>query len=228
MRLLAFAAATIAAAGLQASTPAERSPVVVELFTSQGCSSCPPADALLEELSKRPDVIALARPVTYWDRLGWKDTLAREENTALQRTYAAKGGEGAGVYTPQTVVQGKFGTVGSRRDMVTQHIGKAKGEISAAIAVRPGLIGIDGKGAPAHVKLIDIKSSAVVRIGRGENVGRTVRDVNIVIGERIIGSWQGGAKTFVTNAVPREAGSDKRLVIVQKPGAGPILAAAWL
>ncbi len=227
MRLLAIAIATVAAAGLAAPTLPTRNPVVVELFTSQGCSSCPPADALLEELSKRPDVIALARPVTYWDRLGWKDTLAREENTALQRTYAAKGGEGAGVYTPQTIVQGSFGTVGSRRNMVTQHIGKARSEISAAIAVRPGLIGIDGKGAPADVKLIDIKSSAIVRIGRGENGGRTVRYVNIVVGERSIGTWEGGAKTFTTNA-PRAAGSDKRLVVVQKAGAGPILAAAWI
>lgn len=227
MRLLASALAIIAAAGLQASTPSTRAPVVVELFTSQGCSSCPPADAFLEELSKRPDVIALARPVTYWDRLGWKDTLAREENTSLQRSYATKGGEGAGVYTPQSIVQGKFGTVGSRRETVTQQIAKARSEVSAAIAVRPGLIGIDGKGAPAEVKLIDVKSSAVVRIGNGENGGRTVRYVNIVVGERTIATWAGGAKSFATSA-PRTAGSDKRLVVVQKAGAGPILAAAWL
>jgi hypothetical protein len=227
MRLPIFVSALIAAAGLGASTPATRTPVVVELFTSQGCSSCPPADAILEELSKRPDVIALARPVTYWDRLGWKDTLAREDNTALQRTYAAKGGEGAGVYTPQSMVQGQFGTVGSRRDTITQQIAKARADVSAAIAVRPGLIGIDGKGAPADVKLIDVKSSAIVRIGSGENGGRTVRYVNIVVAERTIGGWQGGAKVFATNA-PRAPGSDKRVVIVQKAGGGPILAAAWI
>jgi hypothetical protein len=217
----------IAAAALGAMGPESRTPVVVELFTSQGCSSCPPADAFLEDLSKQPDVIAIARPVTYWDKLGWPDTLAREENTDLQRIYATKGREGSGVYTPQIVVQGLYGTVGSRRGEVTQFIGRARKDVAAAIAVRPGLVAVAGKGAPAEVKLLDIKSSAIVRIGRGENGGRTVRYVNIVMAERTLGQWDGGAKTFPV--LPgRNAKADKQLVIAQKAGGGPILAAAWI
>lgn len=227
MRLLALSIPFLVAAGLNAGPPAARTPVVVELFTSQGCSSCPPADAYLEELARRPDVVAITRPVTYWDRLGWKDTLAREDNTALQRSYAAKGGEGSGVYTPQTVVQGQFGTVGSRRGTVAQQIATAHKTAGAAIAVRPGLVAVDGKGAPAEVRLLDIRSSANVRIGSGENGGRTIRYTNVVVGERVIGTWQGGAKTFAVTA-PMTSGADKRAVIVQKSGAGAILAASWL
>ena len=109
MRLAKPVAALLLTAGVAViaqPAPPPVTPVAVELFTSQGCSSCPPADALLEALAKQPNIIAITRPVTYWDKLGWKDTLGRPENTRLQTAYAAKGKEGSGVYTPQTVVQG--------------------------------------------------------------------------------------------------------------------------
>jgi hypothetical protein len=200
-------------------------PVVVELFTSQGCSSCPPADAFIEQLAARPDILAITRPVTYWDRLGWKDSLAREENTALQRSYAARGGEGAGVYTPQTMVQGQFGAVGSDRALVLRQIARARREMAAAIAIRPGFVAVDGKGAPADVKLITLKPSRIVRIGSGENGGRLIRYSNIVSSEQLLGRWTGGAETF---ALPKARCTERCAIIVQKPGFGAILAGGYL
>jgi hypothetical protein len=201
-------------------------PVIVELFTSQGCSSCPPADAFVEELSHDPDVIALTRPVTYWDRLGWKDSLAREENTALQRAYAARGGVGAGVYTPQTMVQGALGAVGSDRNLVRRQLATARKSIRAAIAIRPGLFAVAGDGGPADVKLVALKSSRVVRIGRGENGGRVVRYSNIVVAETLVGRWNGRAQSF---PMPTRdvAGADRYAIIVQD-GTGPIIAGRML
>ena len=101
-------------------------PVVIELFTSQGCSSCPPADMLASRLAKDDTLLVISRPVTYWDRLGWKDTLARPQNTALQRAYASKGNEGSGVYTPQIVVNGGDGAVGSREGDIRSIVRRAR------------------------------------------------------------------------------------------------------
>jgi len=106
---------------------------VVELFTSQGCSSCPPADALLGRLSERRDVLAMSLPITYWDMLGWKDTLASPANTARQKAYAAAMGKG-GVYTPQIVVDGVSDVVGSREADVDAAIAKRAAEIAASRA----------------------------------------------------------------------------------------------
>jgi hypothetical protein len=205
---------------------AQVQPVVVELFTSQGCSSCPPADAFMEQLAAEPDVVAITRPVTYWDRLGWKDSLAREENTALQRAYAERGGEGAGVYTPQIMVQGQLGAVGSNRALVRTQITRARKALSVAVAIRPSVIAVAGQGAPAEVKLIGLKTSRIVRIGSGENGGRVVRYSNIAVGEKQIGKWLGGAKSF---ALPQLSipGADRYAVIVQS-GSGPILAGRYL
>jgi hypothetical protein len=228
MRLLI---SLLALTGLLGATgpeaPQSAHPVVVELFTSQGCSSCPPADALAELLSQRPDLVVLTRPVTIWDRLGWKDTLAREENTSLQRAYAAHGGEGSGVYTPQTVVQGRYPAVGSDRTQIGRQIAAARASITAAIAERSGVIGVAGEGGPADVKLLALKSSQPVRIGSGENGGRMIRYSNIVIAERLLGRWQGGAASF---KLPEGfvQGADKWAVVVQSPKAGPIFAATYL
>ena len=98
----------------QAVSESANKQVLAELFTSQGCSSCPPADAFLAKLAREPGVIAISRPVTYWDRLGWKDSLARSANDRLQRRYAARGLPGSGVYTPELVINGSAATIGSR------------------------------------------------------------------------------------------------------------------
>jgi len=209
-------------------------PVVIELFTSQGCSSCPPADLLASRLAKDDSLLVITRPVTYWDRLGWKDTLAREENTKLQRAYAAKGREGAGVYTPQMVVNGGGGAVGSRENDIRSLVRRAD-RTGPAISTATNADGqltvtISGKSDyMAGVSLIALSSAETVRIGRGENSGRTVHYTNVVKAERNLGSWRGKSARFV---VPREqlrvSGANKYAIVVQRPGAGPIVAAKLL
>src|SRR4051812_34097041 len=129
--VLIGAVAFVAAGGRPSDPPnsparaaAAPHPVVVELFTSQGCSSCPPADAALERFAREPNIVAISRPVTYWDSLGWRDTLARPANTALQRAYAARQ-HSDDVYTPQAVVQGAVALVGGRTGAIHRAIDEA-------------------------------------------------------------------------------------------------------
>ncbi|MGB5483426.1 DUF1223 domain-containing protein, partial [Parasphingorhabdus sp.] len=176
-------------------------PVVIELFTSQGCSSCPPADLLARRLAKDGSLLVITRPVTYWDRLGWKDTLAREENTRLQRAYADKGNEGSGVYTPQIVVNGGGGAVGSRENDIRSLVRRASATgpsiTTSTDANGEMTVSIKGKSDYlAGVSLIALSSSETVRIGRGENSGRTVHYTNVVKTERNLGSWRGRPTKF--------------------------------
>jgi hypothetical protein len=206
----------------QSTAAGQTGPVVVELFTSQGCSSCPPADAFLAELARDPSVVAISRPVTYWDRLGWKDSLARPQNTQLQRDYAARGGTGAGVYTPQMMVQGKYAAVGSSRGDVKNYIGRARRENSVSVGIADASAIVTGGKDKAMVKLLALRSNQVVKIGSGENGGRTIQYTNIVVSERTLGNWQGGTQRF---ALPsdRVPGADRFAIIVQRGVAGEIL-----
>ena len=223
-------------------TPAQRfdgvthpaNPVVIQLFTSQGCSSCPPADMLANRLAKDDSLLVITRPVTYWDRLGWKDKLAREDNSRLQRAYAAKGNPGAGVYTPQIVVNGGAAAVGSREGDIRSLVRRADRSgptISAATdASGQTLVSISGKSDyMASVSLIALSSAETVRIGRGENGGRVMHYTNVVKAEQVLGSWRGKPKHF---AIPAEnldiSGADTYAIVVQRPGAGPIVAAKLL
>ncbi len=129
--LLGLSAALLA--GGAASAGSVKRPVLVELFTSQGCNSCPPADELLGRLADRPNVLALSLPVTYWDMLGWKDTLATDTNTRRQKAYAQYMGRG-GVYTPQIIVDGVSDVVGSREGDVEAAIAKREAEIEVSEA----------------------------------------------------------------------------------------------
>lgn len=238
--LAAFAglqfAASAEAGSAQVTTKTARpgQPVVIELFTSQGCSSCPPADMLARRLAKDPSLLVITRPVTYWDRLGWKDTLAREANTRLQRAYAAKGGEGAGVYTPQIVVNGDGAAVGSREADIRSLVRRADRSgprITTASAAKGGMtVTIGGKSDYlASVSLVALSSSETVGIGRGENGGRTMHYTNVLKDERILGSWRGTEQIF---ALPREylkiSGADRYAIVVQRPGAGRIVGAKLL
>ncbi|NRD88459.1 DUF1223 domain-containing protein [Sphingopyxis sp. BSNA05] len=206
-------------------------PVVIELFTSQGCSSCPPADMLARRLAKDGSLLVITRSVTYWDRLGWKDTLAREENTRLQRAYAAKGNEGSGVYTPQMVVNGAGSAVGSRENDVRSLVRRAdrNGPRIGTSTDSKGrmIVTISGRSAYlAGVSLIALSSSEIVRVGRGENGGRTMHYVNVVKAERNLGSWRGKPARFVLSREDLNiSGADRYAIIVQRPGAGPIVAA---
>jgi hypothetical protein len=170
----------------------------VELFTSQGCSSCPPANAFLNEISRgRSDVLPLAFHVTYWDRLGWKDPFFLEAATMRQDSYGHRFGDGS--YTPEMVVDGMVGLVGSHRDEVNAAIEHAKrgqhtttevnvnkaGE-NVAIRIRIGS-GV-GRG---RVLLIGFDNEHTTKVGRGENGGRTLAESNVVRSIRPVGEWFG-------------------------------------
>jgi len=179
VRLFAFAA--LFALGASAAWAGGR-PVVVELFTSQGCSSCPPADALLGKLAQRPDVIAMSLPITYWDMLGWKDTLASEANTRRQKAYAAQMGHG-GVYTPQIIVDGAIDVVGSRAAAVETAIAQRRAVIlHADSVVAEALARADGTAAeplPASLSAAAAPSpDAAVPVA----VTETPDEMRIVIG----------------------------------------------
>jgi hypothetical protein len=232
----AITLAVIAAAGTAAiSQGVPSTPVAVELFTSQGCSSCPPADAIAERLAKEPNTVVITRPVTYWDRLGWKDTLAREANTSLQNAYAARGGRGAGVYTPQSVVQGGDAAVGNRESELRQLIAAEKkrpGPSVSAVRSDDGgrLVTIDGvTPSVATVTVVALKSESVVRIGRGENGGRSIKYTNVALADTNVARWRGGKLTFtVPGDVFKAPGADRYALVVQLGTAGRIIAARYL
>jgi hypothetical protein len=177
---------------------AER-PVVVELFTSQGCSSCPPANAYLNEMARaRKDVLPLAFHVTYWDRLGWKDPFSLAAATERQDRYGHRFGDGS--YTPEMVVDGTTSHVGSRREDVSAAIEAAKRGRQTAAALKltkdeGGQLAIDiGSGTGrAAVLLIGFDHDHQTAIRRGENGGRTLQEANVVRSIRAIGDWNGAA-----------------------------------
>jgi hypothetical protein len=176
---------------------AER-PVVVELFTSQGCSSCPPANAYLNELSRgRRDVLALAFHVTYWDRLGWKDPFSIEAATNRQSVYGRRFGDGS--YTPEIVVDGSAGMVGSDRSQVGSAIENAKrhGRTAAAVNVTKNgeqvSVEVSAGSGSARVLLIGFDHEHITAIRRGENSGATLTEANVVRSIRIAGQWSGTA-----------------------------------
>ena len=164
----------------------EERPILIELFTSEGCSSCPPADALLAELAARPEMLALSLHVDYWDRLGWKDPFSSPAATQRQQRYADLLGL-ATVYTPQIVVDGKWQAVGSDRVEVEQALGSARRDRrqvpvmltldhgNAKIALGPG-----GDGVSAAVILIGFDHRHVTPVARGENAGRTLAHADVV------------------------------------------------
>jgi hypothetical protein len=188
--------AALALGLLPAMVSAGERPVVVELFTSQGCSSCPPANALLNEMSKdRSDVLPLAFHVTYWDRLGWRDPFSLEAATARQDRYGHRFGDGS--YTPEVVVDGSVGLVGSHRTEVNAAIARAKqsqhegpdvsvGKDGENIAIRIGSGNGNGK-----VLLIGFDHEHTTKIGHGENGGRTLAESNVVRSIRPVGEWSG-------------------------------------
>lgn len=209
--------------------------VVVELFTSQGCSSCPPADAFLGELAKRNDVIALSFHVDYWNYIGWNDPFSSPEATARQRAYG-RVMKKRYVYTPQMVVDGRAETVGSDRATVSSLIAMAaaaqKIEIdvthnkdgSADIRVPDALSG----GARKGELWIGFYDAAVkTQVRAGENRGETITNANIVRSYKRIGDWDGNAlATHVDLKALGATGRDGCVIVLQAPGHGPIIGAA--
>jgi hypothetical protein len=202
-----------------ASLAAER-PVVVELFTSQGCSSCPPANAYLNELSKqRRDVLALAFHVTYWDRLGWKDPFSLQAATQRQDVYGRRFGDGS--YTPEIVVDGAAGMVGSARGDVGSAIENARrnGRTAAAVSViRSGervSVQVGAGSGSGRILLIGFDHEHTTPIGRGENSGRTLTEANVVRSIRSVGQWSG---TPLSISEPFPEGQDVAVVLEAPDG----------
>jgi hypothetical protein len=207
------------------------SPVLVELFTSQGCSSCPPADALAEKLAKDSSLVVVTRPVTYWDRLGWKDTLAREANTRLQRSYSSRSIPGAGVYTPQIVVDGRAGTVGSRErevhSLVRNWIAKPHAVLKVAKRKEGGFDISTGNTKGGELTLVALTSHVSVAIGRGENGGRKVGYSNVVRAETKLDPGKDGSFR-VTQGQLEAKGANRYAVILRDRAEGPVLATRYL
>ena len=225
-RLLGAAAFCAAIAAPAAAEP----PVVVELYTSQGCSSCPPADEILAKLATKPGVIALALHVDYWDYIGWKDAFARPEHTKRQKAYARQAGART-IYTPQMVIGGVDHVVGARPMDVVDLLGvhKAAPAVMQLRARREGgEVAIEGTPpVPAQgvllVQLVRFTPEETVAIERGENAGLTMTYANIVRDWQTLGEWSGEEALELRVEAPGEAPA---VVIVQQPGPGEIVAAA--
>lgn len=212
------------AASLAAIAPAAASqPVVVELFTSQGCSSCPPANASLAAVAGRPDVLALSFGVTYWDYLGWKDTFAQPQFTERQVDYESGLGH-SGPFTPQIVVNGEVDTVGNRLGEVEALIAAAH-QSGPAIAMNGSTVSVAAATpqGDADVWLVHYDPRTInVSVARGENEGVTLPHRNVVRELLRLGTWSGRAATYPVSAAPSGL---LTAVLVQKPHGGAILAA---
>jgi hypothetical protein len=236
-----FAGAAALALALAAPPTAQAEPsrfAVVELFTSQGCSSCPPADALMGELVKRDDVIALSFNVDYWDYIGWKDSLAKPEFGARAKTYVERL-RLQSQYTPQMVVDGAIDVAGNKRGKVEGIVEKqangAPKRVSVAIARGANGVGVTiGEGQPlvgsARIIVLRTMSKVTVEIGKGENKGKSVTYYNAVRHMMDAGAWTGKAVTLSLPLVQPDLAdkTDGLVVLVQDGPGGAILGAAQL
>jgi len=234
--LSVIAVALVAAAGPRNANAEPRA--VIELFTSQGCSSCPAADQLLGELSKDPSVITMSLPITYWDYLGWKDTLAIPGHTNRQRAYSNLRGDRE-VYTPQAIVNGSVQVLGSDRSAIEDAIDHSRKHadtlmLPLSLSVADGQIKV--AAAPSKIAgtgevwLCSLSRAIPVVIGRGENRGRTITYHNVVRHWIKLGEWTGAAATWTFPVKDVETdGVDEVAVVVQAGNAqnpGSMLGAA--
>jgi hypothetical protein len=224
--------------GVGGVSATERPRAVLELFTSQGCSSCPPADRYVADIADRPDVIALTFAVDYWDYLGWRDTLANPLHAKRQKAYAYARGDRQ-IYTPQMIVNGVGHAIGSDRAAVERVVTQTHGQpgvlsipvtVTTAgdaitISLPPSSGPLVGPDNPATVTVLGVSSRQPVEIARGENRGQTVVYRNVVRSHTSLGEWTGGAQTFtVSRSEQLAAGCERAVVIVQagsyrRPGA---------
>jgi hypothetical protein len=215
--------ALLAAVAAFATIPAGAEPrAVVELFTSQGCSSCPAADRLLGELARDPSLVAMSLPIDYWDYIGWKDTLAKARHTVRQRFYARTRGDGD-VYTPQVVINGVRHAVGNDKAAIEHAIAESRREgatlpLPVKAAIAEGKLGVTIPAGPekttGEVWLCALGSAIPVAIARGENSGHTITYHNVVRRWVKLGEWTGVARTFTVPVADLES-ADAAAVIVQ-------------
>ncbi len=208
-----------------------QSPVVVELFTSQGCSSCPPADALLHELAERDDVIALALHVDYWDYIGWKDEFANPAYAKRQKAYARLGNRRS-IYTPQMIVNGTTDIVGTKpmqlSKAIAEHAAKPS-PVDVRLARDGDMVEIaattDQNPGQMVVYALRYTPERTARITRGENAGHTISYANVTEDWSVLGEWDGREPLDLSINAP----GDKPVVIIVQAGRnGPILGAARL
>lgn len=234
-----LAAAIMAACCLAAGVAVARPLGVVELFTSQGCNSCPPADAAFGRLIEQGDVVALAYHIDYWDYLGWKDTLGSRANTERQYAYAKAFGS-AQVYTPQAVVNGRTDANGASMEAVETALGTLAGSgkgLSVDVSIRDNGSSYvveagaspDGAGA-ARVVFISFAPKREVTIRHGENSGRAITYWHAVTGIHVAGMWHGKAARYEMpkSAIPADGGLAVLLQSGAGGAAGPIVGAAAL
>jgi hypothetical protein len=236
---LKWSLAVLGLAALLQPAFAEPPRAVLELFTSQGCSSCPPADAILADLARRPDIVALSFPVSYWDYLGWKDTLAQKAFTLRQKAYAHARHDRQ-VFTPQMIVNGKKSCIGSDRKQVDKAIRYAtdghmllpvdvnlteeNGTLTVSVAETDRTV-----QRAADIWVLPILREQSVPIAHGENQGKTITYINVVRGLTKVGEWTGGQGRFQISLDTARGGGDGYVVLLQTSDAdrpGTILGAA--
>ena len=238
LTLAAMATALTAGASALAGEPR----AVIELFTSQGCSSCPPADKLLGDLAKSPDLIPLTLAIDYWDYLGWKDTLALPGHAKRQKAYSHVRGDHEGVYTPQAVISGAAQALGSDHAAIDRAIAQTRNQgatlsLPLTMAVDHGRLTVTApagahENVSAEVWLCPVSKSIEVVIAKGENTGQTFTYHNVVRRWVRIGVWNGAPATWsIPLADFKTDGVDAVAVIVQSGAAsspGPMLGAAFM
>lgn len=218
----------------------QRTASVLELFTSQGCSSCPKADALLRSYAERPDIVALSLPVDYWDYLGWRDTLASPKFSSRQRAYADERGDGR-VYTPQVIVNGLAHVVGSRENEIDRALAETAEKLAPdrvellaysdgkTIAIEAGAAPLTSRMSGGTVWLAVVEPTVEVEIRRGDNRGKKVTYANVVRELTAVGMWSDKPTRIElqASAVLQKAGQ-RCAVLLQQGTVGAVVAAAWV
>jgi hypothetical protein len=215
--------------GCVAAAGAGTRPVVLELFTSEGCSSCPPAEVIVNELAQRPNVLPLSFHVDYWNDLGWRDRYSLASATERQRVYA-RTLRRSSVYTPQAVIDGSRDIVGSQRAAVMEAVSGHREGVETSMSVSGGTIqihvGAASNAATADVLLVGYLREATTPIRRGENSGRTLKESNIVLWLQELGHWNGTTREFDISVSRLPENVTDIAVLVQSAGQGAMLGAA--
>jgi hypothetical protein len=225
IRVSLVAGAALVWTAAQADAPSR--PLVIELFTAQGCSSCPPADAYLGELSERPDVLALAFHVDYWDSSGWRDRFELRQGVERQHVYA-RNFHRASVFTPQFVIDGRKDAMDT--NTIVQALQQPRDAVPVTLAVHEGQVLVDvgeKQGErPSDVELVTYLRQAVTKVGRGENSGKDLEEFNIVRSIRTLGEWKGTAENYKVSVSSLPSDATNVAVLVQSRDEGPIVGAA--
>ena len=230
LRILGLVLLVASTTEVRAQATPSRGPSVVELYTSQGCSSCPPADRVLGELSSLPNVIALSFHVDYWDNIGWRDPYSIPNAVERQYRYVQTLGLSS-AFTPQAVVDGRSSIVGSDKRRLMAALAEPVGEsVPVNIEVSEGMLIVDVPERPGggnyQVFVAAYLPQASTQVGRGENNGKTLQEFNIVRQFRSVGTWTGHAAVFKAAVDSFPADASRVAVLLQRDGQGPIAGSA--